>query len=665
MSEYKSLSTGDIGQHISILEFENLLQYVDIPKISRSEQVVIPKPRASRGRIGAQQVGDGRTDVPIVFEQLRKKGVKSVLEVIVDDLEHPAHSDSAIEEALLGPKGEEDMNIEVWNWRKIDINPELIAKVASGVIFLQLYWSGQNAVLRAWSEDDGLPKLTKLKHLILHVQDGYLDPLNRIQDNINKFRDRLFRRIARVRAGELVQDLQQYVEEQANSNKKLKEGMRERLSETSKSFKEFLQSALVESISHACNAKSKTQNQNSEDKKRSLGSAKDKIKKFFASERRKEMNSDVMTAAALLKEFSEARLRAKTWTKEIADEMAPAHSDFSFEYFFPAGQHRVYNNAALSLHGYSNEPQNHEWIQCMTGFRQLLYNAEKSFCRGPGNAEVLERAIVETGGPITVALIDDGIEVTEIHFDKDMQLTGKSFFPKPPKKNSSKSTFFPWYYSERGHGTIMASQIHRIAPKANLCVLKLQDNYYAQTNKRNITIKSATEAILEAIRRKVHIISMSWTITPPFNETETEQKDRKDLEAAITKASAANILMFCSASDEGAKQLDTLPSKASGSVFKIGGADANGGLYERVGDIAAVDYTLPGHLVASDALADSARSKVQYSSGSSVATALAAGLAALILYCAREYSGTSLSVPFKKFSVTVTNCFSYFDQKSV
>lgn len=622
-----------------MLEFENLLQYVDIPKISRSEQFVNPKPRSSRARIAAQQGGDGRADVPIVFEQLRKKGVKTVLEVIVEDTEHPAHSDSAIEEALLGQNGEQDMNIEIWNWKKVDITPDLILKVASGVTFLQLYWSGQNAVLRAWSEDDGLPKLTKLRHLALHVQGGFLDPLSRIQDNINAFRERLLRCIARVRAGELVKDLQEYVEEQANSSKKLKEGLRERLAETSKNLKELLQTALAESIFRACNEKIKTQNCNSEDKRRALGKAKDKIKKLFSSKRRKEMNSDVITATTLLKEFSEARLRAKAWAKEIADEMASAHGDFNFEYLFPAGQHRIYNNDAQSAHGFLDEPQNHEWIQCMTGFRQLLYNAEKSFCRDPENAKILKSAVAETGGPVTVALIDDGIEVTEIHFDKDIQLTGKSFFPKPPKKNSSKCTFLPWYYSERGHGTIMASQIHRIAPKANLCVLKLQDNYYAQTNKRNITMKSATEAILEAIRRKVHIISMSWTITPPSNETETEQKDRKDLEAAITKASAANILMFCSASDEGAKQLDTLPSKASGSIFKIGGADANGGLYERVGDIAAVDYTLPGHLVASDALADSARSKVQDSSGSSVATSLAAGLAALILYCARESSG--------------------------
>lgn len=138
---------------------------------------------------------------------------------------------------------------------------------------------------------------------------------------------------------------------------------------------------------------------------------------------------------------------------------------------------------------------------------------------------------------------------------------------------------------------------------------------------------------------------MSWTITPPTNETDEELEDLKELESAIMEASKANILMFCSASDEGAKQDDTYPSKAlSGKIFKIGGADANGGLYDRVGDITAVNFILPGQLVASEELSDTAL-KVQYWNGSSIATALAAGLAALILYCARTY--TFSRTPFR------------------
>lgn len=126
---------------------------------------------------------------------------------------------------------------------------------------------------------------------------------------------------------------------------------------------------------------------------------------------------------------------------------------------------------------------------------------------------------------------------------------------------------------------------------------------------------------------------MSWTITA---QTSNEQsKDFKELGDAIAEAANANILMFCSASDEGAKQTDTYPSKATKNIFKIGGADIHGNLYKPVGDIDEVEFILPGKLVKTESLSDSTIQNVQYRTGSSIATALAAGLAALILYCAQ------------------------------
>jgi hypothetical protein len=128
---------------------------------------------------------------------------------------------------------------------------------------------------------------------------------------------------------------------------------------------------------------------------------------------------------------------------------------------------------------------------------------------------------------------------------------------------------------------------------------------------------------------------MSWTITPPTNPNKSQVEDIKELEKAIMEAAQEGILMFCSASDEGAKQDSTFPSKATNKIFKIGGADANGGLYKPVGDINSVDFILPGQLVEGEGLSEGAINKVEFWSGSSVATALAAGLAALILYCAQ------------------------------
>lgn len=632
LSGYEMLAKGEIEQHISILDFENILQYVDVPMISSTEQVANQRSKPLRSRI--QQDGDGRTDVQAVFELLRHKGVQTILEITVDDLGHPAHSDSAIEKALCWGNPPQTMNVEVWNWKKVEISPDLIFKVASDVTSVQLYWSGRNAVLRAWSEEEGLPKLARLRHIALHVQHGCLEPHQRVEENIKVFRERLIKQTARARASEILTELQEEIDKQfynQSSNRKLKEGVKERLVETGKDFRDTLQLELAKAIAQISRVKTETpKNMGKEEKKIAVDRAKQSIKTFVSLEKKIESDGDIYAA------FKQSKLRAKMRAKEIALAMASPYFDLDIEVYYPGGSRRTYNHAAQSADGYLEEPQKHEWIQCMTEFRQLLYNAEKSFFKRSENEDHLKKAVKDTGGPITVAIIDDGIEVTEIRFDKSIVITGRSFFPKPLERSSDKNTYLPWYLSSKGHSTIMASQIHRIAPKANLCFLKLQNSYHPQSNKRQITIKSAAQAIREAIRRKVHIISMSWTITPPSNETVSEKEDMKELEQAISDALTANILMFCSASDEGANQTATYPSKAQpGNIFKIGGADANGGLYDRVGDISVVDFILPGQLVASEDLTDSALSK-QYWSGSSVATSLAAGLAALILYCARR-----------------------------
>lgn len=126
--------------------------------------------------------------------------------------------------------------------------------------------------------------------------------------------------------------------------------------------------------------------------------------------------------------------------------------------------------------------------------------------------------------------------------------------------------------------------------------------------------------------KKVHIISMSWTIDPPKDEDE-----RRALEYAITKAAGADILMFCSASDQGAKHTATYPSKATLKVFTIGAATASGTVDSWVGNINNISLTFPGTKVELNGGATGAASKEV--TGSSVATALAAGLAALILSC--------------------------------
>ena len=121
---------------------------------------------------------------------------------------------------------------------------------------------------------------------------------------------------------------------------------------------------------------------------------------------------------------------------------------------------------------------------------------------------------------------------------------------------------------------------------------------------------------------------MSWTI----EKTQANARDIEDLETALSDASRRKILLFCSMSDEKISPKDkTYPVNFPLKKFKIGAASETGSQWEQRGDKHNADYSLPG----TNFIFESEQSPlVVPRSGSSIATALAAGLAAIILHCA-------------------------------
>lgn len=122
---------------------------------------------------------------------------------------------------------------------------------------------------------------------------------------------------------------------------------------------------------------------------------------------------------------------------------------------------------------------------------------------------------------------------------------------------------------------------------------------------------------------------MSWTIPDPPADKHT------DLEDAIKAAKKANILMFGSASDQG-RNNTFMPYPANckeHGVICIGAARESGHAEERAEKEA--DYFFPGGTRGIQLPLPQVRSdeKPQPLPGSSVATALATGLTALIMYC--------------------------------
>lgn len=249
--------------------------------------------------------------------------------------------------------------------------------------------------------------------------------------------------------------------------------------------------------------------------------------------------------------------------------------------------------------------------------------------------------------PVTIALIDDGVDINEQSLHAKI-IGGRSFCPRDSSQNLNK----PYYITTGGHGTVMASLICRVCPKAQLYVLKLDE--HVSEHSRTITAKSAAtvrprcfllaqswtltvsltlyrQAVRAAIAKRVHIISMSWTIKPtPHNES-----DISELESAIAAAAKERILMFCAANDQGLARDRSFPADCTLTklLFKIGAAEASGAVWNWVGNPAAVDFIFPGHNVIKERPNDAPVEKCRTLTGSSVATAIAAGLAALVLHC--------------------------------
>ena len=119
-----------------------------------------------------------------------------------------------------------------------------------------------------------------------------------------------------------------------------------------------------------------------------------------------------------------------------------------------------------------------------------------------------------------------------------------------------------------------------------------------------------------------NVISMSWTIYQSKDSNDDGLSKMKD---AMEKAEKRNIIMFCASQDSGFsghRKPYPATNRTSG-VKRIGSAGVYGERSEYVNP-EEVDYLFPGEVAMSDE---------QVCSGSSAATALAAGLAGLILWC--------------------------------
>lgn len=106
------------------------------------------------------------------------------------------------------------------------------------------------------------------------------------------------------------------------------------------------------------------------------------------------------------------------------------------------------------------------------------------------------------------------------------------------------------------------------------------------------------------------------------------------LQKAIRAALDENIILFCASTDDGANAIDmTYPGK-SRDCIKIGASTGAGAKLSWVSEENS-DFFLPGDALRPDSEASLRSHHPQGSFGSSISTALAAGLAGVLLYCDR------------------------------
>ncbi|KAK4149297.1 hypothetical protein C8A00DRAFT_38114 [Chaetomidium leptoderma] len=247
-------------------------------------------------------------------------------------------------------------------------------------------------------------------------------------------------------------------------------------------------------------------------------------------------------------------------------------------------------------------PTEHLWLQYANKMRQFLMRFKH----------------VTNEPEIKIAVIDSGID-TSLGIFGDRIAAGKSFYPYPNSGECKKQYYVP----EGEHGTQMAYFICKIFPRAKLYIARLEDRE-TRPGEVSFTAKSAKEALDWAVGCGVHIISMSWTI-----EARNEKSpDMASLEKAIQTAKEHKVLMFCAVDDKGINSSQFCYPGKSGLCTRIGAANENGKICDWVPDD-GTDLIFPGLNVPYEPVTGRILS---YESGSSVATAIAAAFAGVLLY---------------------------------
>ncbi|KAI1126077.1 hypothetical protein F5Y10DRAFT_294016 [Nemania abortiva] len=272
-----------------------------------------------------------------------------------------------------------------------------------------------------------------------------------------------------------------------------------------------------------------------------------------------------------------------------------------------------------------NKSEEVAWVRTMEPFIHFIGSfINQKLERKRAEEKRAEEKGIDEKVYVNVALIDNGVSSTAEEIPKDLK--GYSWYGDRSK--DKKLPFRDYFTGPSLHGTQMAQCIYKVCPMVQLYVARMDDS--SATEK--FTVDSAIKAIRWAISMDVDIISMSWT----FSIADMDEQQKTDFKTAIHEADRAGIVLLGSLNDKEQSVLRDWYPVSLNEVIRIGSATKWGEKAEpnRRGHAC---YLFPGEDIPLRAPPgpNTDGGQDEMASGSSLATAFAAGLAGLIIYASR------------------------------
>ncbi|OCK77506.1 hypothetical protein K432DRAFT_427966 [Lepidopterella palustris CBS 459.81] len=219
--------------------------------------------------------------------------------------------------------------------------------------------------------------------------------------------------------------------------------------------------------------------------------------------------------------------------------------------------------------------------------------------------------------PIKVAIIDSGVYCFP---DMRYKWEGRSFIEDEVEQSADTH----WHSPSNSHGTMLARLIFEMNPWCKFYVGKVKHG----PHQGGVDIPTAIKALRWAGDQEVDVICLSWSIT----EEDAGSENFAGLSRAIADASS-KALIFATTSDEGSAAKAPYPAKFEGRVLAITAADIENNKCKGADD-KDTEFYLPSEGFEVDGIPEYLEASCKKpAQGSSYATALAAGVAALFLTC--------------------------------